>query len=55
MDAVESPIPDDPSKIVPRHWHEGNALPAAKRKLTRRPIGKKRETTIASNARANGP
>jgi hypothetical protein len=53
-DAVQPPIPDIPPKIVPRHWHEGGALPAAKRKLTRRSIGKKRDTTVASNVHVNG-
>lgn len=53
-EAVQPPIPDDSPNIVPRHWHEGSALPAAKRKLTRRQISKKRDTTVASNAHANG-
>ena len=44
---------DDPPKIAGRHWHEGDALPTTKRKLTRRPGGKKRDTAIASSAHAN--
>jgi hypothetical protein len=51
--ATQAPASDDPPKIVPRHWHEGNALPATKRKLSRRPPGKNRNTTVASNAHAN--
>jgi hypothetical protein len=52
-DVVQPLTPDDPPKIVGRHWHEGDALPAIKRKLARRPAGKKRDTTIASSAHAN--
>jgi|SRR5665213_3675002 len=53
-DVVQPPPPDDPPKIVGRHWHEGDALPVIKRKLARRPAGKKkRDTTISSSAHAN--
>jgi hypothetical protein len=52
-DAVQPPTPDDPPKIVGRHWHEGDSVSATKRKLARRPTGKKRDTTIASSARAS--
>jgi hypothetical protein len=52
-DIVQPHTTENPSKIVGRHWHEGDALPATKRKLTRRPAGKKRDSTIASSARAN--
>lgn len=48
-DFVQPPAPDNPPKIVGRHWHEGDALPATKRKLTRWPAGKKRDTTIAAS------
>lgn len=47
-DVVQQPAPDNPPKIVGRHWHEGDAHPAAKRKLTRWSAGKKRDTTIAA-------
>jgi hypothetical protein len=52
VNAVQPPIPDDPPKIVARHWHEGNSLPGMKRKLIRRTTGKRRDTTIASDTRA---
>jgi hypothetical protein len=54
MEAVQPSVQDDPPKIVPRHWHEGDTIRGAKRKLTRRSTGKRSDTTIASNARANG-
>jgi hypothetical protein len=53
-DAVHPLLLDDPPNIVPLHWHEGSPFPAAKRKIARRSIGKKRGTAIASNARASG-
>jgi hypothetical protein len=46
-DFVQPPASDDPSKIVGRHWHEGDALPSSEQKLTRRRAGKKRDTKIA--------
>jgi hypothetical protein len=52
-DVVQPHTTDDPPKIAGRHWHEGDALPTTKRKLTRRPGGKKRDTAIASGAHAN--
>jgi hypothetical protein len=52
-DLVQPPVSDNLPKIVGRHWHEGDALPSSKRKLTRRPAGKKRDTTIASSAHVN--
>ena len=52
-DVVQPHATDDPPKIAGRHWHEGDALPTTKRKLTRRPGGKKRDTAIASSAHAN--
>jgi hypothetical protein len=52
-DVVQPHTTDDPPKIAGRHWHEGDALPTTKRKSTRRPGGKKRDTAIASSAHAN--
>jgi hypothetical protein len=52
-DVVQPHTTDDPPKIAGRHWHEGDALPTTKRKLTRRPGGKKRDTAIAASAHAN--
>jgi hypothetical protein len=52
-DVVQPHTTDDPPKIAGRHWHEGDALPTTKRKLTRRPGGKNRDTAIASSAHAN--
>jgi hypothetical protein len=45
---------NDPPKFVARHWHEGDAGPAVRPKLTRRTTGKKRHTAIASITHANG-
>lgn len=52
-DFVQPPASDNLPKIVGRHWHEGDALPSSRRKLTRRPAGKKRDTTMASSAHVN--
>jgi hypothetical protein len=51
-DAVQPPtLEDHPSKIVARHWHEGDTPPAINRKSRRRAVG--RDTTIAFSAHAN--
>jgi hypothetical protein len=50
---AQLPKQDDTPKIVPRHWHEGETIPGAKHKLTRRLSGKGSNTTVASNRRAN--
>ena len=50
---AQLPKQDDTPKIVPRHWHEGETVPGAKHKLTRRLSGKGSNTTVASNGRAN--
>lgn len=47
VDTVQAPMPDDPPRIVGRHWHEANSLPAINRKPTRQP-GRERQTTAAS-------
>ena len=53
-DVVLQPMPDQPPTIVGRHWHEGDPFQATKRKPGRRMTDKKRDTTIASSAHANG-
>jgi hypothetical protein len=52
-DVVQAHTTDDPPRIMGRHWHEGDALQTTKRKLTGRPGGKKRDTTIVSSAHTN--
>ena len=54
VEAVQPLKQDNPPKIVPRHWHEGEAIPGAKHKPARRSSSKKGDTTIASIARASG-
>jgi hypothetical protein len=51
-DAEPHTLEDHPSKIVARHWHEGDGRSTINRKPRCRPVG--RDTTTASSAHANG-